>query len=206
MTDDIQRIKRDMIASALRAYTIGLQTGNGGNLSARLPGTEKIIIKGSGYSFGECDFDNFVTVDMSGDVIEGEGKPSRELLSHLAIYRMRPDVHGIFHAHAPWSIAYVEDASEIPLITGHSRAKIGPIPVIRIEAQGTEAVAETIEALLKGRPKLKAFIQAKHGIFSLDRNIIQAEHNAELVEETAQIALLVSLRRGALSGKEKIIE
>ena len=205
MTDDIQRIKRDMIATASRAYKIGLQTGNGGNLSGRLPGTEKIIIKGSGYSFGECDFDNFVMVDMSGDVIEGEGKPSRELLSHLTIYKMRPDVHGIFHSHAPWTIAYAEDDSEIPLITGHSRAKLGPIPVIRIEEHGTEAVAEKIEELLKGQPKLGAFVQARHGIFSLGKDIIRAEHNAELVEETAQVALLVSLRRGALSREEKII-
>jgi L-ribulose-5-phosphate 4-epimerase len=203
MSDEIQRLKEDMIATALRAYQIGLQTGNGGNLSGRVPGMDKIVIKGSGFSFGECALDNFVMVNMNGDVLEGGGKPSRELLTHLAIYRMRPDVHGIFHTHSPWSIAYGEDASEIPLLTDHSRAKLGPIPVIRVEGHGTEAVARAVEALLQEHPELAAFVQVKHGIFGLGMNIIQAEHNAELVEETAQIALLVGLRRAALHGKDK---
>ena len=202
MSDEIQRLKEDMIKTALRAYQIGLQTGNGGNLSGRVPGTDKIIIKGSGFSFGECALDNFVMVNMNGDVLEGGGKPSRELLTHLTIYGMRPDIHGIFHTHSPWSIAYAEDASEIPLLTDHSRAKLGPIPVIRVEGHGTEPVARAVEALLQEQPELGAFVQAKHGIFGLGKDIIRAEHNAELVEETAQIALLVSLRRAALRGKD----
>lgn len=201
MKDEIEELKREMIASASRAYQIGLQTGNGGNLSGRVPGTDQIIIKGSGYSFGECDPGNFVRVNLSGDVLEGPGKPSKELLTHLTIYRMRPDVHGIFHTHSPWSIAYAEDASEILLLTGHSRSKLGPIPVIKVEGQGTEAVAQAVSELLNEQAKLGAFVQATHGIFSLGKNVTQAEHNAELVEETAQIAFLVSLRKAFLCCK-----
>lgn len=201
MKDAIEELKREMIAGAARAYQIGLQTGNGGNLSGRVSGTDQIIIKGSGYSFGECNPGNFVMVNLSGDVLEGTGKPSRELLTHLTIYRMRPDVHGIFHTHSPWSVAYAEDASEIPLLTVHSRSKLGPIPVIRVEEQGTEAVSQAVSELLKEYVKLGAFVQATHGIFGLGKNVTQAEHNAELVEETAQIALLVSLRKAFLSCK-----
>ena len=195
MSDDITKVKEDMIKAASRAYQIGLQTGNGGNLSARVPGTDTVIIKGSGFSFGECTQDNFVMVDMNGEVMGEGGKPSRELLTHLAVYRNRPDIHGIFHSHSPWSIAYADDADEIPLLTDHSRSKLGPIPVIRIEGHGTKIFAEAVDKLMKEQPELGAFVQTGHGIFGLGKNIILAEHNAELIEETAQVAMLVSLRK-----------
>ena len=158
-------LQEDMLKTASRAYQIGLQTGNGGNLSCRVPGEDIIIIKGSGLSFGECSHDNFVAVTISGEVVKGEGKPSRELRTHLSIYRLRPDVLGIFHTHSPWSIACAEDVDEIPLLTGHSRSKLGPIPVVREHRQATTDFAETVEKLLSEKPGLSAFVQSGHGIF-----------------------------------------
>lgn len=198
MTSEIIAIKDEMIKVALRAYQIGLQTGNGGNLSCRVPGTDTVIIKGSGFSFGECSRDNFVMVTMEGKVIDETGKPSRELLTHLCIYRLRPDVHGIFHSHSPWSIAYADDSREIPLITEHAKAKLGPIPVIRVEYHAIRDFVAAVKNLLTEKPQLGAFVQSGHGIFGLGKDISHAEHNAELVEETAKIALLMSLRKGHL--------
>ncbi len=195
MTGEINAIKEKMIRAAARAYQIGLQTGNGGNLSCRVPATDTIIIKGSGLSFGECRQDNFVLVNSDGEVIGDAGKPSRELLTHLCIYRLRPDIHAIFHTHSPWSIACADDASEIPLITAHARAKLGPVPVIQDQDQATADFARAVEKLLTEIPQLRAFVQSGHGIFGLGEDIIQAEHNAELVEETSQIALLIGLRK-----------
>ena len=195
MADPIEQLKNELLACARRAYTIGLQTGNGGNLSARLAGTEQVVIKGSGTSFGECAVDNLVTVNLAGEIIEGRGKPSREIRTHLAIYRLRPDVHGIFHSHSPWAIAYAEDAEEIRPLALHARSKLGVIPVLKVDGHADETVERAVEALLKSEPNLKAFVQAKHGIFGLAPTITLAEHHAELVEETAQIGWLVELRK-----------
>lgn len=195
MTSALHAITEQMIRAASRAYQIGLQTGNGGNLSCRVPGSDTIIIKGSGLSFGECTQDNFVLVTIDGEVIGGAGKPSRELLTHLCIYRLRPDIHGIFHTHSPWSIACADDAHEIPLITGHAKAKLGPVPVIRSEDHATAGFAKAVEELLTAKPKLQAFVQSGHGIFGLGEDINQAEHNVELVEETSQIAFLIGLKK-----------
>jgi L-ribulose-5-phosphate 4-epimerase len=195
MTSEINTIKEEMIKAALRAYQLGLQTGNGGNLSCRVPASDTIIIKGSGRSFGECTQDNFVLVTIDGEVSGGAGKPSRELLTHLCIYRLRPDIHGIFHTHSPWSIACADYSREIPLITGHAKAKLGPIPVLRSEDQATADFARAVEKLLTEKPKLRAFVQSGHGIFGLGEDITQAEHNVELVEETSQIAFLIGLRK-----------
>jgi L-ribulose-5-phosphate 4-epimerase len=195
MADPIEQLKKELLACARRAYAIGLQTGNGGNLSARLDGTEQVIIKGSGTSFGECSMDNLVTVNLDGEMIDGPGKPSREIRTHLAIYRLRPDVHGIFHSHSPWAIAYAEDADEIRPLALHAQSKLGVIPVLKVDGHADEAVEKAVEALLKTHADLKAFVQAKHGIFCLARTITLAEHHAELVEETAQIGWLVELKK-----------
>ena len=105
ISDAIAQVKQSLLANARRAYEIRLQTGNGGNLSARIPGTELVIIKASGCSFDQCTIDNLVTVTLAGEQVEGDGTPSQELATHLAIYKERPDVHGIFHCHSPWAIA-----------------------------------------------------------------------------------------------------
>jgi L-ribulose-5-phosphate 4-epimerase len=195
MADPIEQIKKELLACARRAYTIGLQTGNGGNLSARLAGTAQVVIKGSGTSFGECTMDNLVTVNLDGEMIDGPGKPSREIRTHLAIYRLRPDVNGIFHSHSPWAIAYAEAADEIQPLALHAQSKLGVIPVLKVDGHADEAVEKAVEDLLSAYADLKAFIQSKHGIFGLARTITLAEHHAELVEETAQIGWLVELKK-----------
>jgi L-fuculose-phosphate aldolase/L-ribulose-5-phosphate 4-epimerase len=201
MITEITMFKEQLIKAARRAYQIGLQKGNGGNLSCRIPGTDTVLIKASGVSFGECTLDNLVMVDFQGEVSGEAGKPSRELSTHLCIYKMRPDIQAIFHCHSPWSIAYAEDSLEIPLLTGHSNAKLGPLPVIIENGQAANDFTNDVKRLLTGNPGLKAFVQKGHGIFSLGTDIIQAEHNAELVEETAQIAFLTGLKKAAGSSK-----
>ena len=193
--DTAHQLKQDIVACAKRAYDIGLQTGNGGNLSSRLAGTDRIIIKPSGFSFGECTPDNLITVNLAGEPVEGQGAPSRELMTHLAIYNARPDILGIFHCHSPWAIACAEFEPEIPCVTLHAVSKIGSIPVLKVTGHADQAVVEAVDDLLRQNPELKAFVQARHGIFSLAGSITLAEHAAELVEETAHIAWLIDSRK-----------
>jgi len=196
MNNETDRAKQELLTAAGRAYQIGIQTGNGGNLSCRVEGTDTIIIKPSGCSFGECTADNLVTVNLQGKQTAGPGLPSREVYTHLTIYRKRSDVLGIFHCHSPWAIAVAEFDTEIPCVTMHSQAKIGPIPVLNVPGgHADEAVKNAVNQLMNNNPELKVFVQAQHGIFSLSKSIIIAEHNAELVEETAQIAWLITNRK-----------
>jgi L-ribulose-5-phosphate 4-epimerase len=195
MSQTVQQVKRDIVACAKRAYSLGLQTGNGGNLSSRIAGTDQILIKPSGYSFGECTAENLITVNLAGNQIAGKGAPSRELQTHLAIYNARPDVLGIFHCHSPYAIACAEFHSQIPCVSLHAAAKIGSIPVLKTVDHADQNVKEAVEALLSQNPCLTAFVQMRHGIFGLAGSIIHAEHTAELVEETAHIAWLIESRK-----------
>lgn len=186
-------LREEVVAAARRAYQIGLQTGNGGNLSARVPGTEYVLIKPSGSSFGESSVEDFIVVDLAGNQVHGQGKPSRELHTHLAIYTTRPEVGAVFHTHSPWSIAYASFADEFPPVTYHASSKLGRIPILHLASEDPALMVETVRTLLRADYALQVFVQSQHGIFSFAHSITLAEHNAELVEETAQIAWLVAL-------------
>jgi len=189
---DSDAIVAQVTRVARLAYAQRLQTGNGGNLSARLADGERIVIKASGVSFADCEAGGLVTVSLDGRKLAGEGQPSREIDTHLAIYRARPDVGGIFHCHSPWAVAAAVSGGELPLHTFHARSKLGRIPVLSLGSEASAEVATAVEALVREAPEVKAFVQSQHGIFSLAESVPTAFYQAELVEETAKIAWLLS--------------
>jgi L-fuculose-phosphate aldolase/L-ribulose-5-phosphate 4-epimerase len=189
--NEYKGLKLAMRKAAKRAYDIRLQSGDGGNLSVRIAGEELILIKSSGYSFGDMGDENIVLVDFDGNIVSGDKNPSREILTHVAIYRERKDVTAIFHSHSPWSVAIAQNTTFLPPVSLPLEMKIGNVPILNIgDSHADDDVANAVQVLLKENLGIKAFIQSRHGIFSLSTDIIKAEHNAELVEEAAQIALL----------------
>jgi len=187
------QVKQSLLTNAKRAYEIRLQTGNGGNLSGRVPGADLIIIKGSGCSFDQCTAENFVTVTLDGEIVDGDGVPSKELATHLLIYKLRPEVQGVFHSHSPWAIACGGLGDTIPIVTLHAQSKLGSIPVLRLPGRRPQANLAAIESMLTADRNLQVFVQDRHGIFSFASSIELARYNAELVEETAQIAWSTAL-------------
>jgi len=184
--------------AAKRAYARGIQTGSGGNLSARVPNQASMMVKSSGGSFADCNKngEGFVLTDFWG-VVQGNAseKPTREAFLHGLIYRLRPEIGGVLHSHSPWSITWSFKELPLPMITHHLKLKFGcPIPVINIPSPMVRAEdGPLIEQLYKENPSLPAFILLGHGIVATGKDILEAEHNAELVEETAQIAVLSSI-------------
>lgn len=182
--------------AARRAYTRGIQTGNGGNLSARMAGG--MIVKSSGGSFADClaDGTGFVETDLDGNVLSKTGKPTREVFLHGLMYKLSPESGGVMHCHSPWSIAWAYNHDCLPMTTLHMQLKVGhDIPVFDIPSANVREIdAPLLEAAFKENPKLKAFILRGHGIVALGKDAMEAEHLAELIEETAQIATLKSLQ------------
>ncbi len=182
--------------AARRAYRRGIQTGSGGNLSARCEGG--MIVKSSGGSFADCcrDGSGFVETDLSGNILEGRaGKPTREVFLHGLMYRIADWTGGVMHCHSPWAIAWACGGKALPMVTLHMSLKLGcEIPVLDIPSACVRPEDETaVRRLFEGNPRLPAFILAAHGVVALGKDVLEAEHNAELVEETAQIAVLKAL-------------
>lgn len=100
-------IAEKLVIASKRAYNRGIQTGSGGNVSARIPGTETMLVKASGGSLGDCSPEGFLITDFEGNLIEGTGKPTREALLHgyilnfvqisrqLCMYTLRMQLDGL---------------------------------------------------------------------------------------------------------------
>lgn len=193
--NEIDKVYYQLETAAHRAYNRGIQTGSGGNLSAKIPGTQNMIVKSSGGSFADCkqNGEGFVVTDFFGNLIEATGaKPTRESFLHGLLYQINPEIGGVVHTHSPWSIAWSFTQKELPMITQHLKLKFGmPIPVVSVNSPMVRPEdRELIEPLFLENKKLPAFILVGHGIVAVGKDVLEAEHNAELVEETAQIAIL----------------
>jgi L-ribulose-5-phosphate 4-epimerase len=190
------RAAQEFMAVAQRLWEQGLLAGSGGNLSLRVRGTPHVMIKPSGVPNVDCRLETLLGVDLAGKVVIGQGRPSTDTGFHLGIYRARPDVQGIVHAHAPWSIALtLLGYQALPLLTPQSWYNLGQVPVVPYATPGSvEEDAWVVDAFRDG--ERVAILLQRHGLVTVGPSLSAAENLGELVEETAQVALLVHMGGG----------
>lgn len=195
MNEETYIIAEKLVIASKRAYTRGIQTGSGGNVSARIPGTETMLVKASGGSLGDCTPEGFLITDFDGNLIEGTGKPTREALLHGYIYKLREDVNAVVHVHSPYAIGWSSSKKDLPLVTWHSQLKMpADIPTLDVHAAMVRPEdVPMVEEMFKKCPTTPAFILADHGVVAMGKDPLAAEHTAELIEETAQVAILDKL-------------
>ena len=184
-------IREELVLACRRAYSRGIQTGSGGNVSARILGKDRMIVKASGGSFGDARADSFVVTDFDGALLEGTGKPTREALLHGYLYRVCPWANAVVHVHSPYAIALASRKKPLAFSTWHSRLKLpgDEIPVLDIPSPVVRPEDfPLVGALYEKTPDLQAFLLVDHGVVALAGDAVNAEHTAELVEETAQVA------------------
>src|SRR3712207_2558547 len=146
MKQEIMETAVNLVKACERVYNRKIQTGSGGNVSARIPGTDWMLVKASGGSMGDCEADTekglirgFVVTDFDGNLIEEEdlpkGKPTKEAVLHGYIYKICPTANAVVHAHSPYAIAWSSSKRNLPLVTWHSKLKFpDALPTIDIQA------------------------------------------------------------------------
>ena len=189
---DLLELKRRLVDVAAVCYRRGLQVGDGGNLSARVPGQDLMVIKGSGTSFADCSVQTLVLSDFAGDPAGGDDRPSKESLLHGALYGRLTWVQAIVHCHSPWATSWASTMQPLPFATYHSAMKLrGEVKVFDTDSYAVPpSFFPQILALFDSCPELAAFLLKGHGLVALGRDIKEALQMAELVEETEQIAVL----------------
>lgn len=171
-----------------RAVETGMQVSTGGNLSMKLR-DDLFLVKPSGISLYDLTEPDLLVANGAGETLEGSGKPTKEITTHLSIYRARADVGGVIHYHPPYATAYAVCARPIPLLTVHAKRILGIIPLIPPGGEGSESVAASVQEAFSD-PAVKVVLLAGHGILVAGADLVQAQNFAELVEESAKIAYL----------------
>jgi L-ribulose-5-phosphate 4-epimerase len=160
----------------------------GGNVSARDPQTGYVVIKPSGVRYEVLAPEHMVVVDVQGNIVEGNLKPSSDTASHLYIYRARPDVGGIVHTHSPYATAFAAAGQSIPVVlTAMADEFGGPIPVGGFALIGNEDIGKVV---IESIGSSRAVLLKNHGVFTIGEDAEAAVKAAVMVEDVAKTVWL----------------
>ena len=159
-----------------------------GNISARDPQTNLVVIKPSGIKFPDLTPENMVVVDIEGAIVEGDYKASSDTASHCYIYRHMPDVHGIVHTHSRFAAAFATHGRPIPCITTAMGDEFGgDIPCGGFALIGGEEIGQVVVETLDGSRSPACLLQS-HGVFAIGPTAEKAVKAAVMTEDNAAIA------------------
>ena len=186
-------IKQDILEVGKRMYARGFVASNDGNISVRLSENE-ILITASGVSKGYMETSDLVKVDMDGKVLSGDKKPSSEIKMHLVVYRNRPDVNSVCHAHPQIATAFAVSRKQCDKIAlPEVIFSIGRVALSNYATPSTQEVPDSISDIIT---KSDAVLLANHGALTVGKDVFDAYYKMETLEHFAGITLYARLLGG----------
>jgi len=182
-----RQIREQIVRYGRMLHERGFVAATDGNLSVRL-GENRILSTPTCMSKGCMRASDLVIVDAEGRLVSGKRNVSSEIGMHLLIYRLRPDVKGIVHAHPPTATGFA--ASSVPLnqpLVCEVVIGLGSIPLAKYGTPGTNELTDALEPLVPG---FDAILMSNHGVVAYGSDIEQAYMKMETVEHFAKIALV----------------
>jgi L-ribulose-5-phosphate 4-epimerase len=164
----------------------GLVTWTSGNLSARVPEAELMVIKPSGVPYDELTPGAMVTTDLHGRPVDGDHAPSSDACSHAYIYRAMPAVNGVVHTHSTYATAWAARHEPIPcVLTAMADEFGGEIPIGPFARIGDEAIGHAVVSTLHGH-RSPAVLLGSHGVFTIGATPRAALKAAVMCEDVAR--------------------
>ena len=183
-------MKAELIEYYKRAYNDGLMKGTSGNASIIDRDNEIIIITPSSLDHSILSEDDIVEIDMEGNVLKGEQKPSSEWRMHLEIYKKCKHANAILHSHSPFATAYAVMNKEIPFILAEMGYWTdGAIPVSKFAKMGSLELGQNAAETLMNR---RTCLLQNHGVLAIGENIKDAYLRAIYIEDAAQICCIAN--------------
>jgi L-fuculose-phosphate aldolase len=188
-----EQIRADIVEAGRRLYARAYIASNDGNISARLD-DHRIMTTPKSVSKGFMTPDMMVIVDEEGRKLSGERDPSTELPMHLEIYRNRPDVGAVVHAHPPLATGFA--VAGIPLTRAVLAEVITTLGSIPIAEYGTPSTKELPDAVRKYIKAHDGMLLANHGAVTCGPDVMSAYFKMETIEHFAKISLVARLLGG----------
>jgi L-ribulose-5-phosphate 4-epimerase len=193
-----ESLRQAVYLANLRLVEAGLVVGTWGNASGYDPESGLVAIKPSGLPYHDLRPEHLVVVDLEGNTVEGDLRPSSDLPTHLELYRSFPGLGGVAHTHSTAATAFAQARRPLPCLgTTHADHFRGTVPVTRDLRQdetadnyerNTGKVIVTTFANLEPL-QIPAVLVAQHGPFTWGHSPLAASENSVVLEAVAQMAL-----------------
>ena len=202
MTRLEEQIRADIVEAGRRLYARAYVASNDGNISARLD-DHRIVTTPKSVSKGFMTPDMMVIVDNDGQKVSGDRDPSTELQMHLEVYRNRPDVNAVVHAHPPLATGFA--VAGIPLTRAVLAEVVTTLGSIPIAEYGTPSTRELPDAVRKYIKAHDGMLLANHGAVTCGVDVMAAYYKMETIEHFAKISLVARmLGREHLISREEV--
>ncbi|MEU4447159.1 L-ribulose-5-phosphate 4-epimerase [Actinosynnema sp. NPDC050801] len=180
---DLRRTVADLHRELTR-YELVIWTA--GNVSARVPGQDLMVIKPSGVSYDELTPEAMVVTDLHGELVEGDHSPSSDTAAHAYVYRHMPEVGGVVHTHSPYATAWAARGEPIPCVLTMIADEFGgDIPVGPFALIGDDSIGQGIVETLRDS-RSPAVLMRNHGPFTIGKDARAAVKAAVMLEDVAR--------------------
>lgn len=179
----LRRVVSDLHGELVR---YGLVVWTAGNVSARVPGHDLLVIKPSGVSYDDLTPESMIVCDLYGEVTEGDLAPSSDTAAHAYVYRHMPEVGGVVHTHSTYACAWAARSEPVPCVLTAMADEFGAeIPVGPFALIGDDSIGKGIVETLTGH-RSPAVLMQNHGAFTIGRDARAAVKAAVMCEDVAR--------------------
>ena len=184
--DTVRALRRTVAELHGELTRNGLVSWTAGNVSARVPDRDLMVIKPSGVSYDELSEQNMVVTDLHGELVDGEFAPSSDTAAHAYVYRHMPDVGGVVHTHSTYATAWAARGEPIPCVLTMIADEFGgEIPIGPFALIGDDSIGHGIVETLAGSNS-PAVLMRNHGVFAIGKDAKAAVKAAVMTEDVAR--------------------
>jgi len=187
------QLRADIVEVGRRLYARGYTASNDGNISVRLD-AGRLLMTPTSVCKGFMTVDMMVVTDLDGRKLQGERNPSSEMQMHLEVYRRRPDVQAVVHAHPPIATGFA--VAGIPLdraVLAEVVTTLGSVPIAEYATPSTSELPEAVRQYVQAHDGM---LLANHGALTLGTDLFSAYYKMETIEHFAKISLVARLLGG----------
>jgi L-ribulose-5-phosphate 4-epimerase len=182
----LDRVRATVAAMHAELVRYHLVAWTAGNVSARVPGADLMVIKPSGLAYEELTAAAMIVCDFDGRVVDGAARPSSDTAAHAYVYRSMPEVGGVVHTHSPYATAWAARGEPIPcVLTAMADEFGGQIPVGPFALIGGDDIGKGIVATL-AQHRSPAVLMRNHGVFTIGADARAAVKAAVMCEDVAR--------------------
>jgi L-fuculose-phosphate aldolase len=200
---NVESLRADIVEIGRRMYARGYTASNDGNISVRI-GTDRLLMTPKSVCKGFMTPDMMCVTDLDGKKVSGDRDPSSEALMHLEVYRQRPDVNAVVHAHPPTATGFA--VAGIPLdraVLAEVLTTLGSIPLAAYATPSTAELPDAIRQYIKAHDGM---LLANHGALTVGPDLYSAYYKMETIEHFAKISLVARmLGRENLISREEVM-